>query len=64
MDSLTDFERRVASWESDAKETLSDLINIQYSSEHAPKNLHVTVRTPRTSTQGSDRLLRFVVVTF
>ena len=28
MDSLTDFERRVASWEHDAKETLSDLINI------------------------------------
>ena len=26
MDSLTDFERRVASWEHDAKETLSDLI--------------------------------------
>ena len=28
MDSLTDFERRVASWEHDAKETLSDLIKI------------------------------------
>ena len=28
MDSLTDFERRVASWDHDAKKTLSDLINI------------------------------------
>ena len=28
MDSLTDFERRIASWEHDAKETLSDLIKI------------------------------------
>ena len=28
MDSLTDFERRVTSWEHEAKETLSDLINI------------------------------------
>ena len=28
MDSLTYFERRVTSWEHDAKETLSDLINI------------------------------------
>ena len=28
MDSLTDFERRVTSWEHDAKEKLSDLINI------------------------------------
>ena len=29
MDSLTDFERRVTSWEHDAKDTLSDLINIR-----------------------------------
>ena len=28
MDSLTDFDRRVASWEHDSKETLSDLIKI------------------------------------
>ena len=28
MDSLTDFERRVTSWEYEAKETLSDLIKI------------------------------------
>ena len=28
VDSLTDFERRVASWEHDAKETWSDLIKI------------------------------------
>ena len=28
VDALTDFERRVASWEHDAKETLSDLIKI------------------------------------
>ena len=30
MESLTDFERRVASWEQDAKETLSDLIKIGF----------------------------------
>ena len=29
MDSLTDFERRVTSWEHDAKDALSDLINIR-----------------------------------
>ena len=29
MDSLTDFERRVTSWEHDAKDTLSDLIVIK-----------------------------------
>ena len=28
MDASTDFERRFTSWEHDAKETLSDLINI------------------------------------
>ena len=29
MDSLTDFERRVTSWEHDAKDTLSDLIDLE-----------------------------------
>ena len=28
MDALADFERRVTSWEHDAKEIVSDLINI------------------------------------
>ena len=52
MDSLTDFERRVTSWESDATETLSGLIKIGVAlkgSEKGGFRDHLLVNTAGTT---------------
>ena len=52
MDSLTDFERRVTSWEHDAKETLPDLIKIGVAIKGLEKGClrgHVLINTAGTT---------------